>query len=122
MWKTHVTSEGIFFQCFDALFWWRDEGCTVIRPRSSFHMSFVVDDVLYLREHGRGLLRLQGASLQPVPGGERFADERVYVMLPFADDTILVGSRESGLHLLSGDGTTPFTTEADELLARDQAV
>lgn len=120
VWKTHATATGIYFQAFTHLFRWADERLTVWRPETTFHMSFVVRGRVYVREGGRGLLRVEGDALRPVPHGEVFADDRVYVMLEHGDDEILVGTREHGLQLLSPLGVRPFPTDADRYLAVSQ--
>ncbi len=97
-----------------------------------FHTASVVDGTFYARAWGRGLLRLDetaaGDSLRLVPGGERFAQTRIYTMLPFDEKPvseggrILVGTREEGLFLwdpaAAAQAFTPFETEADEVLER----
>src|SRR5512136_2388165 len=66
---------------------------------------------------------MEGESLKLVPGGGRFADERIYIMLPFPEmpangrkSRILVGTRSQGLFLFDGSRFEPWQTEADELL------
>ncbi|HSG40616.1 MAG TPA: hypothetical protein VLE27_13330, partial [Thermoanaerobaculia bacterium] len=65
----------------------------------------------YVWERDRGLLRLAGTKLEPVPGGEGFRGRRVDLLLP-ADGGLLVSVRGEGLFLLSGGVATPFAPEA----------
>ena len=51
-----------------------------------------------------------------VPGGEQFASERIYVMLPYDEKTMLVGTRNDGFYLYDGVSFTPFKTELDALV------
>ena len=48
-----------------------------------------------------------------VPNGEKFANERIYTMLPYDKNRILIGTRTQGLFLYDGKDFTPFKTEAD---------
>jgi PAS domain S-box-containing protein len=118
VWKTHAAPEGVYFQSYERLFLWAGGRMRVWRPRSAFHFSFLVEGSLYLLERGRGLLRLDGGELVAVPGGERLAEDRVYVVLPYGDGRLLVGAREQGLLLFDGSGAEPFPTEVDERLRR----
>jgi hypothetical protein len=43
-----------------------------------------------------GLMKLIGDSLRLVPGGEKIANDGIYVMLPFDRDRVLVGARTQG--------------------------
>ena len=59
--------------------------------------------------------------------GERFANERIYVMLPFErveppkqPPQILIGTRTQGLMLFDGHSFQPFRTEADAFLLENQ--
>ncbi len=83
-----------------------------------YHVSTVVNGVFYVRQWGIGLMQMVNDSLMLVPDGERFADERIYVMLPFDENRILIGSRSRGLFVYDGRTFEPFETEADALLAR----
>jgi len=160
VWGTYTLKEYVYFQTNNYLFRWTPSETALQdsdtagemkhwRPANAFHQSFVVDDAFYIREWEKGLLRMQGDSLQLVPGGEQFANERIYVMLPFGDDpstplgmtqpnagrsrshaepsrshaersrSILIGTRTQGLFLYDGQTFQPFKTEADEFLRRN---
>jgi len=117
---TGVTPQGVYFQTTNALFRWADHRIDVWKPQTSFHLSFVVRDTLYVRQWQAGLMRMAQDSLQLVPDGERFADERIYLMLPFDEKNILIGTRAQGLFLYDGAAVTPFRTEAEAFLAANQ--
>lgn len=122
VWKTLALPDGIYFQTPQHVFRWSEseERMTVWSAKDAFHLSFAVRDELYVREKGRGLLRLQGDSLRLVPGGARFAEERVYAMLPYGEERMLVGTRTEGLFLYDGRAFTRFRTEADAFLQDNQ--
>jgi signal transduction histidine kinase len=109
------------------------------RPDNVFRLSFVVDDAFYIEDWEKGLLRMQGDSLLPVPGG---ANKGINVMLPFGDDpstppgmttpnaepsrsraersrSILVGTLRQGLFLYDSQTFHPFKTEADDFLQQN---
>lgn len=118
--KVYATSAGVYFQALDWLFRWSNSRMRVWKPASPFHLSFVVRDHFYIRQPNVGLLQMLGDSLQPAPGGEIFSDLRIYTMLPFVDDKILIGTREQGLFLYDGRTAAPFLTEADAFLLEHQ--
>jgi signal transduction histidine kinase/ligand-binding sensor domain-containing protein len=121
VWYTHTTGGDVYFQSRERLFRW--DGDTLRSWKSetnTFHTSFVVRGRLYVRESGRGLLRMEGDSLRVVPGGERFDGTSVYVMVPHGTEKILVGTSKKNFFLYDGQQFTPFSTEADPLLNEHQ--
>ncbi len=118
--KVYATKSGVYFQAFDRLFRWSNGRMRLWRPDHPFHISFAVNEVLYIRQPGVGLLQMAGDSLQLVRGGEKFSDLRIYMMLPFGDDEILIGTREQGLFVYDGVKALPFPTEIDAFLLENQ--
>lgn len=143
---TNVLGESVYFNTANHLFRWTPSRSALPglettgemkrwQPTSAYHMSFVVDQEFYIRENGKGLMRMVKEVLQPVPGGEQFANERIYVMLPFPDDSLasdgraspkaerrrslLVGTRTQGLFRYDGQTFHPFQTEVDEFLRQN---
>lgn len=118
--RVHAAREGVYFQTQERLFLRSPSGLRVWKPASAFHFSFLVRERLYIREVGLGLMAMNGDSLQLAPDGARFAETRIYAMLPFAEGKILIGTREQGLFLYDGAKATPFLTEADGFLLEHQ--
>lgn len=84
---------------------------------NAYHGGYSADETFYIRKLNEGMMRFQGDTLALVPDGERFADERIYVMLPFDNaGRTLVGSRTQGLFVYDGQVFTPFESEANQHL------
>ncbi len=140
VWDTHVLNGRVYFLTDARLFRLTPAGAPagqtetgaphhdsldVWTSESGFHTSFVVRGHFYVREWGAGLLEMvsgspRGDFLRLLPGGERFAEERVYVMLPYDERRILIGTREQGLFLFDGSVFTPFSTGADAFLKENR--
>jgi PAS domain S-box-containing protein len=101
VWDIYTLGDQIFFQTFEKIFIWKNETFKVIYPEDSFHVSFWVNDSFYVREVGKGLMIYENDSLQLIGGGERFADEKIYVMLPFRENEILISTRTQGMVIYS---------------------
>ena len=115
VWGTHVTDDGVYFQSADRLFRWDGQAMKVWESEQGFHTSFGVQGQVYVREWGRGLLHLVGDTLTLVAGGAQFADVRVYMMAPYAEDRLLIVTRTAGLYLYDGASMVAFPTDADPL-------
>lgn len=118
VWKTLVSSDGIYFSTRAAVFRIANGKVKVWTADTPFHMAFVVDDVFYIRQFERGLLRMADDKLEIVSGGERFADAMVYIMLPWkgADarpGELLIGTRGHGWWRFDGKNYQPWSEAAD---------
>lgn len=118
VWTIHSTDDGIYFATLSHLFRYRDGAVKVWKPRESFHLSFMVNGTIHVREVGRGLMRLVDDRLELVPGSERFADEKIYALLPWRGPgakpgDLLAGTRTQGWFIHDGRAFRPWKTEAD---------
>ena len=116
VWNTLSTPDGVYFQMHDRLFRWDGEDLHIWKPETMFHTAFVVGDEFYVRASGEGLLRMEGDSLRAVPGGEQFAKTPIYMMVPYGEGQILVGTRKQGLLVYDGRTFEPLPTEVDQAL------
>ena len=118
VWTIHATDEGVYFATLSRLFRYRDGAMEVWKPRESFHLSFLVNGTIHVREVGRGLMRLVDDRLELVPGSERFADEKIYVVLPWRGPgaqpgDLLLGTRSQGWFIHDGHTFRAWKTGAD---------
>ena len=119
VWETHATSEGVYFQTRNRVFFWDGEEMQVWRPDDGvFHTSFVVRDEFYVREHEKGLLKRAADALRLVSNGERFAEDNIFAMLPYPDDRVLAITRDDGAFLFDGQNFDSFATEVEAYLAK----
>jgi signal transduction histidine kinase len=115
VWATRATSRGILFQTREELMLYDGQHFQVWKATTTFHVAFSVGDRIFVRQRETGLEELVGGRLQLLPGGERFAHESVFAMLP-SKGSILVASRNLGLWRLTEKGLEAFPTEADAFL------
>ncbi|WP_161541555.1 sensor histidine kinase [Rhodothermus marinus] len=116
VWATRVTPEGVYFQTHARLFRWDGDTIRVWRPRTYFHTAFAVRGRFYVRQDSVGLQTVVGDSLRLVPGGERFDHLRIYAMMPYDGDRILIATREAGLWLYDGRTFQHLDSEVEPLL------
>lgn len=117
VWSIHATAKGVYFTTLDHVFFYAHGTMQVWKSRTSFHLSFLVDGTLYIREVGRGLLQMAGDELQLVPGTEAFADEKIYALLPWRGDgatpgDLLVGTRHQGWFIWHAGTLRPWHSDA----------
>ncbi|NPA67622.1 MAG: SpoIIE family protein phosphatase [Chlorobi bacterium] len=128
VWKTVIAENRVYYMSFEKLFYvdlplkFSGDSLTneikIIPPSTMFHNSFEVDDVFYIREWEKGLCTVENGKLKLVPGGEKFAFLRIYVMFPYDKNRILIGTREEGFFLFdktkNKNTVTPFNIENNQ--------
>ncbi len=118
VWDILADSNGVYFCTFKYVFLLQGERVDVIKPSGSFHRAFRCNGRNYILQVGVGLMELDTSGLKPAPAGEMYAEDRVYFILPWSPDSMLVGSRSRGLQLISGGRATVF--HSDTVLSRSQ--
>jgi signal transduction histidine kinase/ligand-binding sensor domain-containing protein len=120
VWQTFINNGKVYFNTSNYLLIWniQKHNFKVIHSKNNFHIMFNVNGSLYLREWNKGLELLKDDSLILLKGGEKFAKERIYVMLPLPGKpaSILIVTRNMGIFKFDGNDITSFKTDADKFL------
>ncbi len=119
--QVFAVPDGVVFVTARRLFRVRESRVESWAPETSFQAAFVVGSRVFARQLDRGLFELANGRLELLPGGERFASDRVCAVLPVpgSPNAVLVVSRNQGLVLFDGGAFHALPTEADEALKRD---
>ena len=117
--RTYAANEGIYFQSSKFLFRWdpKSKHMNAWKPVERFFLSFYCRGTLYVRQKHIGLMQMVNNSLELVPGGEHFKDKKIYMIVPYTDDTgaqtILIGTQSNGFYLHDGIHFNSFPTGID---------
>ncbi|MEO9079467.1 MAG: diguanylate cyclase [Rhodanobacter sp.] len=118
VWKTFASSHGIYFITRAAIFCLDKGVVKVWKAEKPFHTAFLVNDTVYVRQFDRGLMRMTDRGPELVAGGERFANEKIYVLLPWKGagarpGDLLIGTRGDGWWLFDGKSYRRWSADAD---------
>jgi len=116
VWETQIFRDEVYFRTNNKIFVWNGSAFRVLESKEGFHVGAEVKGRYFVRIWTRGLTELRQDSFHLVPNGEKFANERIYVMLPYDDQRLLIGSRTQGMFIYDGKDFTPFKTEADPFI------
>ncbi len=117
VWEIEYYKGRVIFRTEFKLYAWDGQNMKIIPSEDGYHVGNVVNDIYYLRIWGVGLSVLkEDDTFELVPGGEAFASERIYAILPYDKDQLLIGTRTQGFYLYDGKEFKPFKTEIDEFI------
>jgi len=108
-WQVFILDNQVIFQTFDNIFIYKSNKIQVLHTENGFHISFVVKNSFYVREIGKGLFNLNSDSLKFVEGSEEFAEEKIYAMLPFRQNEILLSTRNHGILVYTPGNPAKFS-------------
>ncbi len=122
VWQAFSTSHGVYFGTHERLFRWDGKRFTTWSSNGNpFHVVFAVNDKIYIRQRGVGLVTLIQDKLEMAPQGHLFANDRIDVMVPFSESAIMVASRERGLMLYDGEQFKLFAPEVSAFIKESYA-
>lgn len=110
IWKTLVYDSTVVFQSEEDIFLFKNDTIECISPETSFHLAFVSNNTLYVREREFGLKYLSGQELKLVEGGHAFKLFGVFQIVPLDKNKNLVLTREAGLWILENNRLTKANT------------
>lgn len=123
VWETFTIDKYIYFYTKQFLFRYDPVKEEMITTRHNYK-SFLSDGRrLLARSNTSGLEEvklIENNHLETtrLPGSEPFANLTTYMIIPFAQQNILIATSENGLYLNNGEQTVPFVTDVDELLKK----
>lgn len=100
--QVYSSESGVFFSANGLLMLLRpDLSIRAWTPKTMFHRTYLVDDVLFVNQKDFGLTYLANDSLMLVPGGEIFGSKLIYTILPFDENYFILGTQSDGFYLLN---------------------
>ena len=111
IWNILKHRNSIVFHSDEAVFIYDGDDITTIEPLTSYHMAYVHNEELFVRERHIGMSKFDGNDFQPIPHGDLFADTRVLSILPAKDNKTLIVTREEGLWLWNNESFEKINLE-----------
>ena len=118
--KTHWTKQGIYFQSRKFLFRWDGREMKVWDANDRFYLSFVCKGKLFIRQANTGLMQIQNDELILVPRGELFIEKSIYMIVPYDDKRMLIGTGAYGFYLYNDSTLEYFPTKVDLYLKNNK--
>jgi serine phosphatase RsbU (regulator of sigma subunit) len=108
IWRIFTHKNTVYFQAQECFYVFdiKKKTLKTIYPNSSYHLSFLVGEDLYLRERGVGLVKYNPSMEKPVRiiGTESFKEYGVFGIHQLQDDSLLIVTQEIGVYKFKNGG------------------
>lgn len=115
VYTTHATDEGIYFHTDKFIFLFNPNSqktqIWLANADSFFFLTFYVNHKLYVHDQKVGLMAIHKGQIKLIRGGDFFKEERIYTILPYDSEKLLIGTRKKGLFVYN-----PISLEDKELI------
>lgn len=116
VWETYWMEEGVYFRTSKFLFRWnpRLKKIKMWEAGQVFDLSFTCGGKLFIQQNEIGLQEMVNDTLSLVPDGRKLRGKKIYMLVAYDRQQMLVGTRDSGFFLYDGLNAVPFASAAAE--------
>ena len=115
--KTLKYKDGVLFFSQENIFFLKNDSISIIKPKTTFHNIFVIDDILYARQREIGLMQLKNNKFELVANGDLFKDYGVFGMFKNNESNeITIVTQEIGLFKLTNGTINKIETTHEGFL------
>ncbi|MGF1924067.1 MAG: triple tyrosine motif-containing protein [Bacteroidia bacterium] len=116
IWKIYVDGKRVIFQSFSTIYIYENKKIAVVKPPNAFLFTHQVKGRLFAEVLGKGLFELKGRDFVPLPGNEILGKTGVLSILPFKDNSFIIGTSKNGLFIYDGKTFSPLLSPANSFL------
>jgi signal transduction histidine kinase/DNA-binding response OmpR family regulator/ligand-binding sensor domain-containing protein len=119
VWKTLAAGDSVYFLTSKYLLRWNTKTgkMKIWEAERYFKDIFYVKGKVFINEKATGLREMVHDSFQSLPGGTTFADDRIYLLVPFNSSELMLATNKGMCRYNYNNGIIiPFPTEADGYL------
>ncbi|MEJ5994614.1 triple tyrosine motif-containing protein [Pedobacter sp. Du54] len=116
VWKIYVAGKRVIFQSFSTIYIYENGKVTVVKAPNAFLFLHQARNKLFAEVLGKGLFELQGKNFIPLTGSEVLGNTGVLSILPYKENSFIIGTGKNGLFIYDGLTFTPLTSAANSFL------
>lgn len=116
IWKIYIDGKRIIFQSFSTIYIYENKKIGIIKAPAAFLFLHRAGKRLFAEVLGKGLFELQGNSLKLLPGSDLLGNTGILSILPYKDNSFIIGTSKNGLFIYNGVTFTPLASAANSFL------
>ena len=118
VWKIYEIDKAIYFCGDQVVMKWMNDVSIPIPAPDKIDCSYLINNTLYIGT-ASGIFILAGEAFYRLPNTEAMTRQKLRAILPFGNKVMIASARE-GLFLWDEKGITPFRTDADEFIKKNE--
>lgn len=115
-WKIWITDGGVYFQSFNAIYFYDYQTVERIPSDKVFLFLTKVREEFLVQQMLGPLFRLKGKELEKIEGSELFRQVDVRVILPYRDNQYLIGTATKGFYSYDGKEFREWNRPLSEIM------
>ncbi|HLP47904.1 MAG TPA: hypothetical protein VK469_18315, partial [Candidatus Kapabacteria bacterium] len=121
VWKTYACEKDIYFHTSKFIFRWdcREKKMKIWESQKKFYFPFLCNERFFIPQDDTGLMEMVDETPQPVPNGDIFITRKIFMIEPYQDRDILIGTNTEGFYRYTGSQIIPFRTGVDDYLKKN---
>ncbi len=114
--QVYVTPKGVYFSTNNCIILINGDSSISWFPKTIFHRTYFVSNSIFTVQPNVGLTIVEDDSLRLVPKGNMFEKTRIYCMIPFDKNHILLGTQNKGFYLYNTQALTDNSIHPDSIV------
>jgi ligand-binding sensor domain-containing protein/DNA-binding CsgD family transcriptional regulator len=116
IWKIYIVENKVIFQSFSTVYIYENGKITVAKSPNAFLFLHQVGNRLFAEVLGKGIFELKGKTFTLLPGSEALGSTGVLSILPYKNNSFLIGTGKNGLFVYDQKNFTPLSSIANTFL------
>ena len=116
IWKIYIDGKKVIFQSFSTIYIYENKKVEVVKAPNAFLFLHQVKNKLFAEVLGKGLFELKGKTFIPLAGSEILGNTGVLSILPYKDNSLLIGTGKNGLFVYDGKKFSALASLANSFL------
>lgn len=119
VWNIFVNPDGIIFQTYSQIMFYKNDTINVIMAPSLFHFSFMINNEYYINDMEQGLMRYAMGHIYPLKGVDKLKGKEIWGILPY-EKKLLISTASDGTYLYDGNSLILQNTPSSTFLRKNQ--
>lgn len=122
VWNVEAIDGKVYFNAFSEIFLYENTQLKAIKPKDEFHLSFKVNNELWVVEKSSGIYKVLGDKPSLIPNSDFFIGKSIFSILPYKDGKYLVATRLEGVFIFDPNDVAnikPFNKETNAVLGEN---
>ena len=116
IWKIYIDGNRIIFHSFGSIFIYQNHMVSAINAPNPFLFSFKSGNHFFVEQVSAGLFELKNNKLEYIQGCSVLGNSGVLSILPFKNNSFLIGTANNGLFIYDGKRIYPWKNQANDFL------